>query len=194
MSKFILKRNESTPGWWTLTCPDYGMEIEFKEHEFNETQRVTFSDEQKVVERLGAQGIAGLMREAGGWLATHAYSIAAPTPVFEFRRDDKADKDYVIRNKFPRLIIDVVDDCSYKQLADALRSAGEYIKRLKGRSESETTSNEEFTISLPGDIAEAIRVFAKQEGVPPGDILTGMIEDYFGDIEEEDEEEGEDDE
>lgn len=110
--------------------------------------------------------------------------------MFEFRRDDKADKDYLLRNKFPRLTIDVVDDCSYKQLADALRSAGEYIKHLKGRAESGTVSNEEFIISLPGDIAEAIREFARQEGVPPGDILAGMIEDYFEDIDIE----GEDDE
>ena len=183
MSKFILKRSESTPGWWTFSCPEYGLTISFEEHRFNETQKVMLSD-QSVVQELGPQGVARIMSEAGDWLATHAYSIAAPTPVFEFRRDDDADKDYILRNKFPRLKIEVREECSYKQLADALRSAGEYVKRLKADRESGEVPEQEFVISLPCDMSEAIRDIAKEEGVSPEEVLKGMIEDYFEDFDE----------
>lgn len=183
MSKFNLKRSESAPGWWTLSYPEYGVTITFEEHKFNETQKVMLSD-QSVVQELGPQGIARIMREAGDWLSTHAFSVAMPTPVFEFRRDDDADKDYILRNKFPRLKIEVREECSYKQLADALRSGSEYVKRLKADRESGAVLEQEFVISLPYDIAEAIKDIAKEDGISPEDILKGMIEGYFEDFAE----------
>lgn len=183
MIKFDLKKNESAPGWWTLSCPEYGVTISFEEHRFNETQKVAFSD-QGIVQGLGPQGIARIMREAGDWLSTHTFSVAMPTPVFEFRRDDDADKDYILRNKFPRLKIEVREECSYKQLADALRSGSEYVKRLKADRKSGAAPEQEFVISLPDDMAEAIRDIAKEEGVSPEEILKGMIEGYFEDYDE----------
>lgn len=128
MSKFILRRSESTPGWWTLSYPEYGVTISFEEHRFNETQQVMLSD-QSVVQNLGPQGVARIMSEAGDWLATHAYSIAAPTPVFEVRRNDDADRDYILRNTFPKLKIEVREECNAKQLADALRAASEFVRK-----------------------------------------------------------------
>ena len=183
MNKFILKNSESQPGWWTLAIPEYGITFRFREHEFNETQEISLYDP-TIVDNLGPEGIASLMREAGDWLFSHAYSVAMPTPVFEFRRDDDADKHYILRNKFPRLKIEVREECSYKQLADALRSGSEYVKRLKADRKSGAAPEQEFVISLPDDMAEAIRDIAKEEGISPEEILKGMIEGYFEDYDE----------
>ena len=128
MSKFILERSESTPGRWTLSCPDYGITISFEEHRFYETQKVTLSD-QSVVQELGPQGVARIMSEAGDWLSTHAYSVAMPTPVFESRIDDREDKEYILRNTFPKFRIEVREECTAKQLADALRAASEFVRK-----------------------------------------------------------------
>lgn len=130
MSNFNLKKSESTPGWWVLSCAEYGLTIVFEEHRFNETQQISFSDERSVVERLGAQGVAALMREAGDWLYTHAYSVAMPTPTFEFRTDDEGNE-FLLRNKFPRLSIEIKEVCDAKQLSDALRAASEFVRKRR---------------------------------------------------------------
>lgn len=130
MSKFNLKKSESTPGWWVLSCAEYGLTIVFEEHRFNETQQISFSDELSVVERLGAQGVAALMREAGDWLYTHAYSVAMPTPTFEFRIDDEGNE-FLLRNKFPRLSVEIKEACDVKQLSDALHAASEFVRKRR---------------------------------------------------------------
>ncbi len=131
MNKFILKKSESQPGWWTLAIPEYGITFRFREHEFNETQEISLSDP-TIVDNLGPEGIASLMREAGDWLFSHAYSVAMPTPVFEFREVEEKDLTCLLRNKFPRFTINIEDECTGKQLADALRAASEFVrKRIK---------------------------------------------------------------
>lgn len=60
-----------------------------------------------------------------------------------------------------------------------MRSGSEYVKRLKADRESGAAPEQEFVISLPDDMAEAIRDIAKEEGVSPEEILKGMIEGYF---------------
>ena len=84
-----------------------------------------------IVDELGPEGIASLMREAGDWLFSHAYSVALPTPVFEFREFDEDEDDALclLRNKFPKLTITIEDKCTGKQLADALRAASEYVRK-----------------------------------------------------------------
>lgn len=85
-----------------------------------------------IVDDLGPEGIASLMREAGDWLFSHAYSVAMPTPVFEFREVEEKDLMCLLRNKFPRFTINIEDECTGKQLADALRAASEFVrKRIK---------------------------------------------------------------
>lgn len=128
MNKFILKESESQPGWWTLAIPEYGITFRFREHEFNETQEISLSDP-TIVENLGAQGIASVMREAGDWLFSHAYSVAMPTPVFEFREIEESGSVCLLRNKFPKFTINIEDECTGKQLADALRAASEFVRK-----------------------------------------------------------------
>lgn len=134
MRRFILEKSQDLPGWWVLTDTENLVVLKFKEHEYNESQQVTFLDEDKsVIEKLGAQGIAQVLREMGDYMFTHWYSIALPTPVFEFRQDDEKDQMLLIRNKFPKFTLEIQDDCDLKQLSDALKAAGEFVTKFKNQ-------------------------------------------------------------
>lgn len=134
MKRFRLEKSQDLPGWWVLTDTENLVVLKFKEHEFNESQQVTFIDEDKsVIEKLGAQGIAEVLREMGDYMFTHWYSIALPTPVFEFRQDDENDRMLLIRNKFPKFTLEIQDDCDLKQLSDALKAAGEFVMKFKSQ-------------------------------------------------------------
>ena len=134
MDRFRLEESRDLPGWWVLTDTENLVVIKFKEHEFNETQKITHLDnDQEVIRRLGAQGIARVLREMGNYMFTHWYSIALPTPVFEFRQDDENDRMLLIRNKFPKFTLEIQDDCDLKQLSDALKAAGEFVMKFKSQ-------------------------------------------------------------
>lgn len=134
MKRFRLEKSQDLPGWWVLADTENLVVLKFKEHEFNESQQVTFIDEDKsVIEKLGAQGIAEVLREMGDYMFTHWYSIALPTPVFEFRQDDENDRMLLIRNKFPKFTLEIQDDCDLKQLSDALKAAGEFVMKFKSQ-------------------------------------------------------------
>lgn len=132
--RFKLEKSKEQEGWYVLTDTENLVSIKFKEHEFNATQKVTFlNDGQSVVGKLGAQGIARVLREMGDYMFTHWYSIAMPAPVFEFREDDENDRTLLIRNKFPRLTVEINDDCDLKQLSDALKTAGEFVTKYRNQ-------------------------------------------------------------
>lgn len=134
MDRFRLEESRDLPGWWVLTDTENLVVIKFKEHEFNETQKITHLDnDQEVIRRLGAQGIARVLREMGNYMFTHWYSIALPTPVFEFRQDDENDRMLLIRNKFPKFTLEIQDDCDLKKLSDALKAAGEFVMKFKSQ-------------------------------------------------------------
>ena len=132
--RFRLEKSKNQDGWYVLTDTENLVVIRFKVHEFNETQEITFlEDEDAVIRRLGAQGIARVLREMGDYMFTRWYGIALPTPVFEFREDDENDRMLLIRNSFPKLTIEINDTCNLKQLSDALKAAGEFVAK-SGRS------------------------------------------------------------
>lgn len=134
MKRFRLEKIQDLPGWWVLTDTENLVVLKFKEHEYNESQQITFLNEDKsVIEKLGAQGIAQILREMGNYMFTHWYSIALPTPVFEFRQDDENDRMLLIRNKFPKFTLEIQDDCDLKQLSDALKAAGEFVMKFKSQ-------------------------------------------------------------
>lgn len=134
MRRFILEKSQDLPGWWVLTDTENLVVLKFKEHEYNESQQITFLNEDKsVVEKLGSQGIAQVLREMGDYMFTHWYSIALPTPVFEFRQDDENDRMLLIRNKFPKFTLEIQDDCDLKQFSDALKAAGEFVIKFKNQ-------------------------------------------------------------
>lgn len=134
MNRFKLEKSQDLPGWWVLTDTKSFVVVKFKEHEFNETQKITHLDnDQEVIRKLGPQGIARVLREMGDYMFTHWYSIAMPTPVFEFREDDENGRTLLLRNKFPKLTIEINDDCDLKQLSDALKAAVEFVNKYRNR-------------------------------------------------------------
>lgn len=133
MNRFRLEQSTEQPGWWVLTDTDNLVVIRFKEHEFNDTQKVTVLDESALLKDSDCTNrLAHIMSEMGDYMFTHWYSIAMPTPVFEFRMDENS-RLFLIRNKFPKFSLEVKDICHAKQLADALKAAGEFVKKSKLR-------------------------------------------------------------
>ena len=129
-TRFRLEQSTEQPGWWVLTDTDNLVVIRFKEHEFNDTQKVTVLDESALLKDSDCTNrLAHIMSEMGDYMFTHWYSIAMPTPVFEFRQDDENDRLLLIRHKYPKFALEIQDDCDAKQLADALKAAGEFIKK-----------------------------------------------------------------
>lgn len=133
MSRFKLEKSKEKQGWWVLTDTANLVVIQFKEHEYNETQKVSPIEDSLIMNSPDpAAELAKILREMGEYMYTHWYSIAMPVPVFEFRQDDENDRMLVLRNKFPKLAIEVRDDCSAKQLSDALKAASEFVRKFKG--------------------------------------------------------------
>lgn len=64
--KYVIKESE-TPGWWVVTDTDNLVVVRFKEHEFNETQKVTVLKESTIT----PMALPRIMREIGDWIAAH---------------------------------------------------------------------------------------------------------------------------
>lgn len=73
--RFELKPSQETKGWYVLTDTKNLVVIKFKEHYYNETQKVSILDEQNF---MNAQNIATVLREMGEYMFTNWYSIAFP--------------------------------------------------------------------------------------------------------------------
>lgn len=130
MNRFKLEKSQDLPNWWVLTDTENLIVCKFEEHKFNETQRVSVLEDSKFTSDLNcANKLAHIMAEMGDYMFSHWYSIALPTPVFEFRQDDENDRLLLIRNKFPKFTMEIQDDCDLKQLSDALRSGHEFAKK-----------------------------------------------------------------
>lgn len=121
-----------------MTDIDNLIVIKFKEHEFNETQRITVLEESMFVNRTDcANELAHIASEMGNYMLTHYYSIALPVPVFEFRQDDEKERLLLIRNKFPRIVVEINDDCNLQQLSKALSSAAEFVNKYNKRNKDD---------------------------------------------------------
>lgn len=130
MNRFKLEKSQDLPNWWVLTDTENLIVCKFEEHKFNETQRVSVLEDSKFTSDANcANKLAHIMAEMGDYMFSHWYSIALPTPVFEFRQDDENDRLLLIRNKFPKFTMEIQDDCDLKQLSDALRSGHEFAKK-----------------------------------------------------------------
>ena len=130
MNRFRLEKSTEQPGWWVLTDTENLVVIRFQEHQFNDTQKVIVLDESSLLKDSDcANKLANIMSEMGDYMFTHWYSIAMPTPVFEFRQDDENDRMILIRNKFPQFTVEIQDDCDMKQLSDALKACSEFLKK-----------------------------------------------------------------
>lgn len=131
MSRFKLEKSQDLPNWWVLTDTDNLIVCKFEEHKFNETQRVSVLEDSKFTSDLNyANKLAYIMTEFGDYMYRHWYSIAMPTPDYEFREDEEHDRLLLLRNKEPKLCIEIQDDCDMTELATVLKEAGEFVTRM----------------------------------------------------------------
>lgn len=72
MSRFKVERSQSSPGWWVATDVEHLVVVKFKEHEFNDTQRVTLLSEAPTRD---ASFYARVMREITDFLLTNYREI-----------------------------------------------------------------------------------------------------------------------
>ncbi len=130
MSRYKLERS-THPDWWVLTDMDALVVIQFEEHRFNETQKVTILEDSKFNgnPEYVASELARVLAAMGDYMYSHWYSIAMPTPTFELREDDEGERLLLIRNKFPKFTIEIQDTCDKNALSGALRAASEYIRK-----------------------------------------------------------------
>lgn len=67
MERFILQPSQE-PGFWVATDTENGVVIKFKDHEFNDTQKVTTLEDEDPEDYML---MARAMREIGEWLVAN---------------------------------------------------------------------------------------------------------------------------
>lgn len=131
--RFELKKNEDMPGWWVFTDTENLIVIKFKEHEYNETQRITVIDEERFNTPDAVRDLSVIMQEMDDYMSRCWYSIAMPTPVTELRENPETGKYTIIRHKYPRFVIEVEDDADLSKIAGAVKNAGAFISGITRR-------------------------------------------------------------
>lgn len=133
-NQYKLERSNSEPNYWVLTDIKNGVVIRFEEHRFNETAKITLLEDDPLSGHSSpgeaANDVAKILREMGDYLATHWYSIAMPTPTFEFRETDEG-RLFLLRNKSPKFSLEITEDTNNEQLAKALSDAAKFVRSKK---------------------------------------------------------------
>ncbi len=80
--RFILQPSHK-PGFWVATDTEHGIVITFREHEFNETQKITLLDGDTFDSDEDAIKVATYLREIADWLAKEHYSVAMPSLIIQ---------------------------------------------------------------------------------------------------------------
>ena len=78
-NRFRLEKSTHQKNWWVLTDIENLVVIRFKEHQYNETQKISLLDESKLNDNKELVSImARIMREMGDYIASNHYCIAMP--------------------------------------------------------------------------------------------------------------------
>mgnify|MGYP002515843765 FL=1 len=80
--RFILQPSRK-PGFWVATDTEHGIVITFREHEFNDTQKVTLLGGDTFDSDEEAMKVATYLREIADWLAKEHYNVAMPSVVIQ---------------------------------------------------------------------------------------------------------------
>lgn len=75
--RYILQKSIERPLWWVLTDTENGIVCQFKEGEFNETQKFTILND---VPRPDASMLAKLAAEMSDWLRDNHYELIFSSP------------------------------------------------------------------------------------------------------------------
>lgn len=126
-NKYTLQQ-EGNPECYVITDNENLVSIRFMIHRFNDTQEVTCEEgEQEFLKKHPISEMAKIVGDMADWMMKCHQSIAIEEPAFEIKEVDG--KKFVLRNKFPKLNIEIKDLCTEKQLSDALKATGEFIKK-----------------------------------------------------------------
>jgi hypothetical protein len=134
--KYKLEKSKDLPEWWVLTDLTNLIVIKFKEHEFNNTQQCSVIDEDLVRQKAQNEGadianfMAAAMNGMADFLTKHYYSIAMPTPTYEYKEDLETGKTLVIRHKSPKFTVVVEDKCDLYKLGEVLKKGGEFLRHI----------------------------------------------------------------
>jgi hypothetical protein len=135
--RYKLEKSTEKDGWWVVTDLANLIVIKFKEHEFNDTQQCSVIDEDLVRQKAQKDGVdtanymAVAMNGMAEFLSKHYYSIAMPTPTYEYKEDLETGKMLVIRHKFPKFTVEVEDKCNLYKLGEVLKKAGEFLRHME---------------------------------------------------------------
>lgn len=124
MNRFQLQKSTLQQGWWVLADKENGIVCPFQEHQFNETQKITGLEDYTQEQVLKMPTI---MREMGDWLATHHYNIAMPPVQICIQQTEDDECQFVEHGEFPRFRVMIDDECTAKELADALKDAAKFL-------------------------------------------------------------------
>lgn len=80
--RFILQPSQK-PGFWVATDTEHGIVITFREHEFNEMQKITLLDDNTFDSHEGAVNVATSLREIADWLCKEHYNVAMPSVIIQ---------------------------------------------------------------------------------------------------------------
>ena len=128
MNKYKLTKSSERPGWWVLADTVNNIVIQFEEHLYNDTQKVSVLDDTEITEHT-ANDLARIMREMGDYVARHHGGIAFDTPFgFEYSEDDT--ELFFCRYKSPRWRMQIQEnEIGIRALTNSLRKAAEYLNK-----------------------------------------------------------------
>ncbi len=135
--RFNLTPSSEHPGWWVLADTENNIVIRWLEHYFNDTQKVSVLNDKEIT----ANDLARIMREMGDYIALHHGGIAFNAPFgFEYSEDDT--ELYFCRYKEPKWRMKLNGkEIGFRQLADSLRKAAEYLTKNIIRQNEKNSEN-----------------------------------------------------
>ena len=128
MERFRLEKSQDQQGLWVLTDTENLIVIKFEDGKFNDTQKTSFINDD-AVDKLGAQGLARVMREMGEYMVKYHGDVAFSQP-YGFKYSEDEEELYLYRRKFPAWELRVINDnISNRELANSLKKAAEWLSK-----------------------------------------------------------------
>lgn len=124
--RFKLAPSESVPGQWVLSDAASLVVVRFEERKFNETQRVSFLDDE-TERRPDAAEIARSLRLMGQWAAACHGSVCFPQP-HGIEISEEGGAMFLYRNKPPRWRLEMLDATDAVRLAASMNKAAAWLR------------------------------------------------------------------
>lgn len=123
MNRFILEKSKDSPGLWVLTDTENLIVCKFEHGKFNETQKFSLIEEDKI----DINNLAHIMTEIGDWVVRY-HSSKAFTQTFVYEYDDE-DRLCLVHTKYPYWRLTLDEYMAKDQLSKSLRKAAEFVSK-----------------------------------------------------------------